>query len=213
MSASLDYQRAVRDALSEASFFTTYGSAYALQIAARHAQEIARVPAAPGTDPRTLPFAQEALAAIAQGGYAEALARIACLLARHGEPVLLARLAVKEALIEDYRDLLPAVERDEWRRIRGEQEIIVRYEPERALATLPQLLADARDRQRLMALVSALVADDRFRALPPTATQKQMLARIEDVLGAPVRRAAPSRKATTPPRKRPPARRAPPPTH
>ena len=37
---------------------------------------------------------------------------------------------------------LPAMPPDQWRRIRGEQEIIVRYEPEQALATLPKLLAD-----------------------------------------------------------------------
>ena len=30
----------------------------------------------------------------------------------------------------DYRDLLPAMPPDQWRRIRGEQEIIVRYEPD-----------------------------------------------------------------------------------
>ena len=38
----------------------------------------------------------------------------------------------------DYRELLPAMPPDQWRRVRGEQEIIVRYEPEQALATLPE---------------------------------------------------------------------------
>ncbi len=210
VSAAMDYQRAVRDAYSEATFFTLYGSPAALHLAEQHAQEVTRHAATPGADPRTLPYVQEALAAIGEGGYAQALARVGYLLARKGEPVLLARLAVKEALIEDYRSLLPDVPRDEWRRIRGEQEIIARYEPERALATLPQLLADPRDRERLLTLVSALLADERFRAVPPTEEQKAMAARIGATLALPARapaakRAAPLRK---PPRARPRGRRA-----
>ncbi len=39
---------------------------------------------------------------------------------------------------------MPPLTLEQWRRIRGEQEIIVRYEPERALETLPQLDAVAR---------------------------------------------------------------------
>ena len=42
--------------------------------------------------------------------------------------------------------------RDQQRRIRGEQDIIVRYEPARALETLPLLLAKPADRARLRAL-------------------------------------------------------------
>ena len=88
-------------------------------------------------EPRELPFVKEALASIAKGGYAEALARVACLLARKGEPLLLSRLQMRQELMDEYRELLPAMPPDQWRRIRGEQEIIVRYEPEQALATLP----------------------------------------------------------------------------
>ena len=87
---------------------------------------------------------EEALASIGEGGYPEALARVACLLARKGEPLLLSRLQMKQELMADYRDLLPAMPPDQWRRVRGEQEIIVRYEPDAALATLPKLLADQR---------------------------------------------------------------------
>jgi Mlc titration factor MtfA (ptsG expression regulator) len=73
---------------------------------------------------------------------------------------------------------------DEWRRIRGEQEIVVRYEPERALATLPGLLAEAADRDRLVALFQRLLADKRFQGLAPTEEQNAMLGRIRDVLRA-----------------------------
>ena len=54
----------------------------------------------------------------------------------------LERVALKQELVEEYRDLLPDLAPDQWRRIRGEQDIIVRYEPEEAIATLPRLLTE-----------------------------------------------------------------------
>ena len=142
ISASLDYYRALRDATSEAAFFQTYGNVFSLYVADKREQERAKPSAI--AEPRELPFVQEALASIAEGGYAEALARVACLLARKGEPLLLSRLQMRQELRTEYKELLPAMPPDQWRRVRGEQEIIVRYEPEEALATLPELLARRR---------------------------------------------------------------------
>jgi hypothetical protein len=134
-------------------------------------------------EPRELPFVQEALASIAEGGYAEALARVACLLARKGEPLLLSRLQMRQELMADYRELLPAMPPDQWRRIRGEQEIIVRYEPERAVATIPQLLADPADRDRLVALARRLLADERVQHNGASPEQLRMLRTIGETLG------------------------------
>ena len=100
------------------------------------------------------------------------------------QPLPLERLHARRELIEDYRELLPEMKIDEWRRIRGEQEIVARYEPERALATLPALLAEAADRDRLVALFQRLLADKRFQGLAPTEEQNAMLARIREVLRA-----------------------------
>ena len=87
--------------------------------------------------------ASEALASIAKGGYAEALARTAALLAQRGRAVPARALELKEELLAEYQGTCCRTSpRDEWRRIRGEQDIIVRYEPEQALETLPGLLAD-----------------------------------------------------------------------
>lgn len=119
VSASLDYYRDIRDAASEALFFETYGNLFALHLAERHEEVERRL--APPSDPRQLPFVQDALAAIKAGGYPEALTRAGYLLASHGEPLPLARLEVKAALLEDYRDLLPELPPEEARRIRGEQ--------------------------------------------------------------------------------------------
>jgi hypothetical protein len=181
-SAALDYYREARDALSEGAFFQIYGNLFNFQLAERRAGEEGR--AAAPAELRELPVVKEALAAIERGGYAEALARMGALLARKGEPLPLERLHARRELIEDYRELLPEMKIDEWRRIRGEQEIIARYEPERALQTLPALLAEAADRDRLVALFQRLLADKRFQGLAPTEEQNAMLGRIRDVLRA-----------------------------
>src|SRR5512134_803305 len=181
-SASLDYYRAVRDAMSEAAFFQVYGNMFNFNLAGQH--EAAQRRQAPSADLREMPVVKEALAAIERGGYAEAIARLGALLARKGEPLPLERLQLKHELVEDYRDMLPAVKPDEWRRIRGEQDIIVRYEPERALETLPALVTDAGDRDRLVALYQRLLADKRFQGLQPTDEQMTMLKRAGEVLRA-----------------------------
>ncbi len=180
ISASLDYYRAMRDAVSEAAFFELYGNLFSLYLADKHeAIEHTRV-----TDPRELPFVKEALASIDEGGYAEAAARVAFLLARKGEPLPLSRLQLKQELIADYRELLPAISLDQARRIRGEQEIIVRYEPEKAIETLPVLLGERADRDRLLTLLDRLLADERVQRVKPSAEQLAMLERIRTVLGS-----------------------------
>ncbi len=133
-------------------------------------------------EPRELPFVKEALAAIGEGGFTEALARVGSLLARRGAPLPLARLALKQELAAEYRDLLPDIAPDEWRRIRGEQDIVVRYEPEKAIATLPRLLAKPGDRDRLVTLVRRLLSDERMRRIEPTTEQLAMLENIGDTL-------------------------------
>ncbi len=180
LSASLECYRMTRDAMSEAAFFQTYGNVFSLYIADK--REAEQKAAEPIVDARQLPFVAEALASIAEGGYPEALARVACLLARKGEPLLLSRLQMKQELIREYRDLLPAMQPDEWRRVRGEQEIIVRYEPEQALATLPKLLADPADRERLVTLITRLINDERIQRTKPSTEQLAMVEHLGETL-------------------------------
>jgi len=178
MSASLDYYRALRDAASEAAFFQIYGNLFSATLADKgEAAERAG-------EARELPFVKEALASVGEGGYAEAVARVAFLLSRKGEPLPLARIESKQEMMNEYRDLLPAVPRDEARRIRGEQEIIVRYEPEKAVETLPALLAERGDRDRFLALLDRLLADKRVQSAKPSAEQLAMLERIRGALGS-----------------------------
>jgi len=180
VSASFDLYRDVRDAMSEALFFEVYGNMFLLYRADRHGAPEAGQPHP--TDPRELPFVREALASTGEGGYPEALARVAALLARRGRPIPLSVIDLKEELIEEYRDILPDIPRHEMRRIRGEQEIIVRYEPEKALETLPRLLRKQTDRGRLLALFDRLLSDDRIVLDGLSPEQRTMLKRIRGVL-------------------------------
>jgi hypothetical protein len=177
VSASLDYYREMRDAMSEAQFFQIYGNMFSLYLADKHAAA-----AAPAVAPRDLPYVKEALDAIGEGGYIEALARVGVLLARRGEPLPLARVAMRAEIARDYADLLPDLSPEDWRRVRGEQEIVVRYEPERALATLPQLLDQPADRERFVAFIERLCADPRLQMVNPTPAQEAMLKRLREVL-------------------------------
>jgi pimeloyl-ACP methyl ester carboxylesterase len=180
ISASLDYYRALRDAATEGLFFSVYGNLFAARSADQ--LDLDGPVAMPVADPRELPFVKEALASISDGGYTEAIARAACLLARHGEPLPLTQLAIRNELVEEYAEYLPALEHDEWRRIRGEQEIAVRYEPERALASLPTLLADSGDRKRFVTLLDKLAVDERVQGMAPTSAQLAMADRIRALL-------------------------------
>lgn len=180
LSASFSFYRDIRDAVSEALFFQTYGAMFLLYIEDKEEAKEAEGPKK--QDPRELPFVRDALASITEGGYPEALARVGALLARHGQPIPLSRMELKEEMIGEYRDLLPDIPRDQMRRIRGEQEIIVRYEPGKALESLPQLLQDPADRQKLLTLVDRMLSDKRIHLEEATPEQRAMLKRIGQVL-------------------------------
>jgi hypothetical protein len=181
VSASLDYYRAMRDATTEASFFGIYANLFSMYLSDRHSERAGAAPQA--ADARDQTFVREALASIEEGGYTEALARAASLLARKGEPLPLARLTLREELVKAYAEYLPTtLPADQWRRIRGEQEIIASYEPEQAIATLPVLLADRADRKRLLTLLEKLLADARVQSAKPSEAQLAMLERIRAAL-------------------------------
>ena len=180
ISASLDYYRGLRDAMTEAAFFSIYGNLKGLQQA--QASAVQEHATGASVDPLELPVVRDALAAIGDGGYVEALARAAFLLSSKGKPLPLSRLELRQELVSDYAHLLPGLAPHEWRRIRGEQEIISRYEPDLAVQTLPQLLESQADREKFVALLDKLIADERVQATSPTEEQTAMLARIREVL-------------------------------
>ncbi len=196
ISASLDYYRAIRDAATEATFFAIYANMYSTYLAEKEQAEQSAEKVA--GEPRELAFVKDALTSIADGGYAEAFARVAYMLSRRGEPLLLHRLEMRAELAETYAEYLPDVPIDEWRRVRGEQEIIVRYELEQALRTLPDLLSGRADRKRLLTLLDKLMADERVQNAQPTVEQLAMLERIRGVLTGQPKGHHPVRERTAP---------------
>ncbi|MGF6805531.1 pimeloyl-ACP methyl ester carboxylesterase [Paraburkholderia sp. Clong3] len=182
ISASLDQFRAVRDASIEALFFSIYANLFAMYDPDRLGEHGAGTSAA--ADPRSLPFVQAALASLRQGGYNEAVARTAFLLAPKGEPLPLSRIETVKQLVDEYADDLPHLPPADWRRIRGEQELIATFEPQQAIQTLPDLLASPEDRNRLLTLLDKLLADRRVLRIPPTPAQEEALRAIRSVLGA-----------------------------
>jgi hypothetical protein len=176
--SALDFYREVRDAASEALFYEIYGPMFGACIAgdeeACQPEKIA--------DECELPFVKDALASIKGGGYPEAVARVFALLLEHRKPLLLTDLERGRAFEQKHARLLPRISPEQKRRIRGEQEIIVRYEPEHALETLPHLLRRSKDRERLLTLLDAVLAETRLGRLKPTPQQISMFEKIRGVL-------------------------------
>jgi hypothetical protein len=179
VSSALDFYREVRDAISEALFYEIYGPMFGLCMAGEEDRTDKRESVA---DPREIPFVKEALASLKEGGYSEAVARVFAMLLEHGKPLPLTRVELGRELAEKYARLLPRISTVRERRVRGEQEIIVRYEPKRALETLPHLLRRSGDRERLLALLEAVLTETKLGQIKPTPEQVSTFEKIRGVL-------------------------------
>jgi pimeloyl-ACP methyl ester carboxylesterase len=180
ISASLNYYRDIRDAICEATFFHTYGTVFTLL-----RDDIPESEANLEREPRAELEVRQAHASIATGGLAEAITRAECLLAVKDKPLPLQRFQLKQELINRYGEYLPELSPEQWRRIEGRQAIISEYEPEKAILTLPKLLADAKDRRCFLNLLDAVVDDPEVcQSINPTPEQRAMLTRIREVLSA-----------------------------
>ncbi|MCP3868179.1 MAG: DUF3141 domain-containing protein [Gammaproteobacteria bacterium] len=156
ISASLDLYRDLRDAASESLFFAVYGNIFNYYLAD---QREAEIQAEQVEESRDLPWIKDALKRIDQGAYPAAVARLAVLFGRKGVPIPLSRIELKDDFIERNAELLPDLPWNEWRLIRGRQDLIVKYEPELALQSMPTLLADPEERARFLTLMERLTSD------------------------------------------------------
>jgi pimeloyl-ACP methyl ester carboxylesterase len=189
VSASLDLYREMRDAFSEALFFQIYGNLFSFYLGPEEINQ--QRPEA--MELRQKQLQRQLLDSITVGGYPEALSRVFSLLADRGVAFPLAQLHLKRELIEKFADLLPKTTPDKQRRIRGLQDLIVHRHRERALQTLPQLLSNPTDRQRLRTLLTRVLAEQGVRELKLTSTQIKTLRLIKKVLAEPTQRRARSR--------------------
>ena len=178
VSSALDFYRDVRDAMSEALFYEIYGPMFGTCLAGQDGCPKQEAVA----DPRKLPFVKEALASISEGGYPEAVARVFALLLEHGKPLPLRELELGRSFEARYSRLLPRMSAERERRVRGEQEIIVRYEPRRALQTLPHLVRRSTDRERLLTLMEAVFTEAKVGKIRPTSQQISMFEKVRGVL-------------------------------
>jgi pimeloyl-ACP methyl ester carboxylesterase len=184
ISASLDYYREMRDAVSEVLFYQIYGNLFSFYFEEpvsmrEHSEEVEGI--------ENL-LRQQALQSLSKGGYPEAVARAFALLERHGVPFPLARLNLKQELAAKFAALLPDTAPEQQRRIRGMQELIVRYNPSGALSTLTKLVPNRADRSRLRELLQRVAADEGVRQLNITTQQRRLLDRILDALAETRRR-------------------------
>ena len=177
ISASLDYYRALRDALTEAGFFTIYGNMFSLYLADKQAAAAARCRSGRSTR-ASCRSSQDALASIDEGGYVEALARV-------GVPAGAQRTSrcrcrgwqMRHEIAADYAEL-PA--RHAAARVAAHPRRAGNHRALRArarrVATLPALLRERADRAAPRStLLDKLLADRRVQRAKPTPEQLAMI--------------------------------------
>ena len=123
------------------------------------------------------------MAAIDKGGYPEALARVAFLMAHKDEPLPLSRLQLAHDLLDEYRDFLPELptRRGATHRRRAGNHRSLRA-GQGGRRRYPSSLRNPKDRERLLTLLDRVLADKRVQRIQPSPEQTAMLARIRQVL-------------------------------
>jgi hypothetical protein len=175
ITAGLNLYRDLRDATMESLFFQLYGPAAVFELVNEPEYDRADEP----INPRKLQQVRDALAAIGTGGYPEALALIGALVGKEAGPIPLKQLELVDRLVAT-DEVLATLSTEQSRRIKAEQAVVAELEPERALESLPVLLAAPADRKRALAVLDEAVA-----AIELTSPQKAMLRRVLAVLRRP----------------------------
>jgi pimeloyl-ACP methyl ester carboxylesterase len=179
---TMDFWRDIRDAAHELGFFGIYGSPLMNRIGASHAYEREQIN--PG-DLEHLPEVEAILLGIDRGGFEVAVIRMLILLADSRGTVRRDRLE-RSAHVLGKEEPFASLGAEKRAALIREQAIVVEFEPERAISTLPQLLPGRKDRERAIEKVEYIagaVAEMEPRTVE--ALQKMRLA-----LGLPTMQAA-----------------------
>lgn len=174
MAAGFDMMRDMRGATQEAAFFTLWSNPLAIWYGSPNANT--RTTKRP-EDLVQFPEVQSALARMALGGPADAIVRMMVLLADSRGEVRQDRIS-RSAEVMHQKE--PFVSLDDIRRrdIIRDQGLICHFEPEAALASLPDLLPFDEDRKQALELVSYVVGD----VSEMTPATRKMMVRFEELL-------------------------------
>ena len=146
---AFDLWRDLRDALCEMTFLSLYGSPLMHWIGRAYAYQRTLTPPA---ELRFLAHVQAALSNIERGGFCEAVIRMMLLLSEARGSVRRDRLE-RSAMMLTHDQPFAALGAERRAAIIHEQSIIVEFERERAVETLPLLLAARKDREAAAAAV------------------------------------------------------------
>lgn len=148
-----DSYRDLRDSYCEFWFNAVYGAPL---LQALVPNDTHRVSETPGTDLRAYSNVHAALESVGSGGFAEAVIRMLILLAH-------SRSSVRRDRLERSNHVLTTTEpfaslgAEKRNKLIHRQSLIVDFEPDQALLTLPQLLVNPEDRRRAMAICEEIV--------------------------------------------------------
>jgi pimeloyl-ACP methyl ester carboxylesterase len=148
-----DLMRDIRDAACEAAFLSIYNSPLMNWIGVTHAFERTRKDR---DQLRYLPEVQAILLGIDRGGFVEAVIRMLILLAESRGSVREDRLE-RSARVLSKDEPFASLGAERRTAIIREQSIIVEFEPQRGIETLPQLISGLEERKRAMEVVEFIV--------------------------------------------------------
>ncbi|MGD2012027.1 MAG: DUF3141 domain-containing protein [Desulfobacterales bacterium] len=143
-----DGVRDMQNAMIEQSFHLIWAAPSVAALGERQSQLVSD---APQEDLRTLVQVQDALDRIEQGGLPEGVIRMLILLAQSRKEVRRSRLERSNRMLMSTEPFASMMPKHRTRLIHRES-LIVGFEPEEAIATLPKLLKDEEDRRRALAL-------------------------------------------------------------
>ncbi len=153
---SLNMIRDYRAFSTEMSFFSVFASPLSIWYGKSHGRSRTRKD--PG-ELRALPEVLSAIERVGHGGFAEGVVRMLVLLASSRTSVRRDRLERSSEVLTSRKPFSDLEAADRTRLIH-EQTLVVHFEPEGALASLPQLVTSTRDRHEAMQIVDYILGEN-----------------------------------------------------
>lgn len=181
--ANLNLYKDIRDTLTESLFFSIYTSPFGIYLIQKDTNSIEPKEPKKIKDPTKQPVVQQALLNIEQGGLLAAVVRTILLLEKDGDHITLDYLEAKKESVQKYLHLLGSFDINEVREIRGKEELISYYYPQKALETLPKLLNSPEDKANYIKFFTLLAEDTKATVKGKLSSkQKRLVEQIKHLL-------------------------------